>query len=419
MATSIAGPNQLLADIQVTGLSAGQTGFNSINGVTNTSGSNTIQMTPNSVGYTGPYTNTYWDGLWLDVEPGVLNAGQAEPDLQMWVHCDGTDYSSYFYVDISISKNMLPHIEVAKCVNRNVDNFLLLAHSMYDAAFHGKFGSNNVPLAFDGFKISQTIDFWFASTSGFTTGPTGTFASPPTIKLWGDVFDVPAWNYVLQRMGQYNGAISMQSMRRNLLGLTPYNAKHVVNSMALDSVWPQLPGGPKQGAVKVHRFMRFASPLNAVSGTAPYPLTSLVQSVGGKAGQVGQYNELGFKFGQNSNAVQITRMGRRPASGSGYFGLTKGTANIYPTSSTYGEIDTQGNPRAWYGLNAPYTGLTNQYDVMPTWMNWNPIMNDKEVLAGEDIALFVAAQNGATIAANSTGVGAGDYTAIAGHIVEA
>jgi hypothetical protein len=407
VATSIAGPNQLLADIQVTGLAAGQTGFNSMNGVTNTSGQNSIQMTPNSCGYTSPYTNTYWHGLYLDVEPGVLNAGQTEPDLQLWFHIDGVDYSSYFYVDISVSKNMLPHRD-----NTLSRQYVALGNSMYEAAYTGNFGRGNLPLVFTGPKIGQTIDFWFASTAGFTTSPTGTFASPPTIKLWGDVYDAPSWNYVVQKLGSWNGSISMQSERRNLLKLPSYSAVHVA-SLDFTNGFLQLPDGPKQGAVRVHRYMKFATPLNAVSGTSPYPLTSLVQSVGGKAGQVGQYNELGYKFAQNNNAVRISEFGRRPAAGAGYFGVTKGTANIYPTSTTYGEVDTPGSPRAWYGLQSPVTPLVGMYFKLPNNGNWNPMYQDKEVFAGEDIAYFVAAQNGQTITAST------DYTAVGGVMVEA
>ncbi len=410
MATITAGPNQLLADIQVLGLAATTTAFNSVSGQTNTSGQNSIQMTPNSVGSCSPVTNTYWHGLYLDVEPGVLNANQAEPDLQLWIHVDEIDYSAYFYVDISVSKNMLPHRD--NTVGRQ---FISLGNSMYLAAYQGNLDRANLALAFTGPKISSVIDFYFASTAGFTTGAGGTFQSPPTIKLWGDVYDEAAWATVCAALkNAWPGAISMTSVRRKLLGLGAYSAVHAVNNFTtLASAFPQLPDGPKQGSVKVHRLLKFATPLNNVVGTQYYALSNTCAGAGGKSGQVGQFNDLGFKFNNTSNALRITEFGHRPGQGAGYMGITKGVNAFYPASTGYGEVDTVGNPRAWYGAVAPELATANMYYRMPIWGNWNPAFEDKEVIAAEDASFYVTAQNGQTLTAGT------DFTAIGGVEVEA
>jgi hypothetical protein len=406
MATSIAGPGQLLCDVQVMSLAPNTVGFNSVSGQDYVQGSNEVRMTPNSVNSTQPVTGTKWHALYLEVSPGVLNAGQAEPDLQLSFHVDGVDYSSYFYADISVSKNMLP-------VRNEVEGreYIVLGYSLYKAALSGNFGSN-LPLQFTGPKIAQGIDFYFSSTSGFTTGPTGTFASPPTIKLYGDVYDQNMWNAVVARLGAWNGSINISSLRRNLQGLPPYS---IVQPAGLDfgNGFTQLPDGPNQGAVKVHRLMKFATPLNPVVGTAAYPLTNLVTGVGGKAGQVGVYNELGFKFNNTQKAVAITEYGHRPGAGCGYIGITKGTNNVYPADTAYGLVDTAGDPHIWYGVETPVTASTGKYFRLPKWGAWLPMEAGMEVIAGEDAAFFVAAQNGATIAANT------DFTAIGGVMIEA
>ncbi len=411
MATSKAGPNQLLCSVQVMSLTAGQNNFHSVDGIDNVDGlGDEVRMTPGSVGHTEPSTGTYWHGIYLEVVPGVLNAGQAEPDLQLWWDVDGVDYSNYVLIDCSVSKCMLPERKYVW----NSD-FIPLGASMMQAAMYGNFGSGNIPLNFTGPKISQGINFHFSSTSGFTTGPTGTFASPPTIRLFGDVYDDPTWAMVVTALGNtWPGGISMQSQRRRLplVNLPPYTAVHQVNGLNLEANFQQLPDGPKQTTVKVHRYFRYATPIAAVSGATPYPLTNLVSGVGGKAGQVGLNNEMGYQFYKTGNALRIDRFGRRPGANAGYFVLMHSASDIYPYSTLQGEVDTPGDPKSFYGYDYPLSGIPNQYRVMPKWANWAPLYQDKEVFAGENVTFGVTAQSGLTIAANT------DFTAVSGVMVE-
>ncbi len=413
MATSVAGPGQLLADIQVTGLAANQTGFYSVSGLTQTSGSNSIQMTPNSVNSTQPLTDTYWHALYLDYEPGVLNAGQTAPDIQLWFHVDEQDYSGYMYVDLTMGRSMISHRE-----NTNGRGYVKLGNSMILAALTGNFPGTNGPLMFTGPKVSNGIDFWFASTSGFSTSATDVtkpFASPPPFKLWGDVSDQTRWTWVVGQMGGWKGAIGLNSMRRTLQNLGSFSASHAPdpNFGSVSTVWPTLPDGPKQTTTKVYRMMKFATPILAVAGTAAYVLSNKATGINGKPGQVGLFNELAWTYSKMpTKAVQIELFGRQPAAGTGYFGLTKGQNNVYPSDTGYGVVDTVGNPRAWYGNNSTYTGIAGQYDRVPQNYAWVPGMGGPEVIAGEDAGYFVAAQNGATITANT------DYTAVIGYQVD-
>lgn len=411
MATAEVGPNMLLADIQVLGLAANQTGFFSQSGATKTSGNNSIGMTPNSVDSTQPVTNTYWHGTYLEYQPGVLNQGQTYPDLQFWFHIDSADFSSYMYLDLTVSRSMLTPRE--KTTGRH---YIKLGNSMILAAIASNFPGTNGPFYFTGPKVSSNIDFWFASTAGFTTGVGGTFASPPTFKLWGDVMNQTLWTWLLGKMGAWKGGIYLNSVRRQITGMDPFVVNHQVadDFASIKSAWPTLPDGPGQvGKSKVYRMMKYATPLNAVSAVTPYVLSNLVTGIGGKSGQVGPYNELAWAFSTNPNkAVQVELYGHQPVAGSGYIGLTKGNKNIYPNDTPFGVVDTVGDPRAWYGDNSLYTGLTGQSDKIPQNYDWVPGGGSMEVIAGEDAGYFVAAQNGQTIAANT------DYTTVIGYQVD-
>jgi hypothetical protein len=393
-------------------LVAGQNDFHSVDGIDNNDGNgNEVRMTPNSVGRTEPYTGTYWHGTVLEIVPGVLNPGQVEPDLQLWYDVDGVDFSPYVLLDCSVSKCMLPERKFSR-----LGDLIMLGASMFQAAMYGNFGRANIPLNYTGPKVAQGINFHFSSTSGFTTGPNGTFASPPTIRLFGDVYDDSTWDIVAKALG-YNwpGSINMQSIRRRLplVNLPPYQNFHQVNGLNLEANFVQLPDGPRQGAVKVHRYFKYATPIQAVSGATAYPLTNLVGGVGGKAGQVGLKNELGYAFSKTQKALRIDRFGRRPGAGAGFFVLMHSASDIYPFDTLSGEVDDAGDPRIFYGLNYPLTGVPSSYSLMPEWGCWNPGFKDKEVIANEDAAFGVTAQSGQTIAANT------DYTALAGVMVEA
>lgn len=412
------GMGQLLADVQVISLAANTQGFPTVSGSTYTQGSNTTQMTPNSVNSTQPVPDTYWDGLYMEVFPGVLAAGASEPDLQLTVKVDDIDYSPYFYVDISVSGNMLPPrdntvgrssilignsmIRVAISAQRSVQRGAPLSRSLWPI---------NMPLEFTGFKITKGIDFWFSSTSGFTSS---TFVVPPTVKLYGDVYDENLINFVVSMMPfGWDGFISIQSARRALASppKPPYVATQ--QSTLTPKTFSTLPGGPKQSGVKVFRFLKYSVPLVSTSGQAIFPLTSLVEQIGGKTGSVGLSNDLGFAFRDNNNALYVREYGRIPGSGAGYAGITSGGTDVYPPETAYGLVCTPGDPRVPYGQVQPYRPESDLYYRLPRWGDWSPGESGPEVIAGETMAFYVSAQNGTTISANT------DKTAVGGAMIVA
>lgn len=413
MATIKAGMGQLLVDVQVTAVGAGQT-INTVSGTTFTQGTSTTQMTPNSVNSTQPVTGTVWDALFIEVFPGVLNPGQTEPDLWMYPQVDDISYRDSFYVDISISGNPFPPRD--NTVGRDS---LTLGASLLKDAMRGSF--RPVPaLDYSGWKVTKDLTLFFYSQAGFTTGSSGTFAVPPTVKIYGDVLDLKTLGYVNGRMRLFNGAIELNSVRRYLAGMLAYtNTFQFAGPVSLNN-WATLPGGPKQAGVKVYRFFKVSQPLQSTSGQAVYPLTNTVTQVGGKAGNVGQFSDLGFDFSSNRSALKVDQFGRIPGAGAGYCGITHGGMDVYPYETAFGLVCTPGDPRIPYGQVQPLRPESDLYYRIPRWGDWSPGETEPEVIAGEAAAFFISAQNGTTIqGAPTTGSTTGyDRTIVSGTLIQ-
>ena len=393
MATIKPGIGQLLADVQVTAVAAGAT-IQTISTTTNTVGSSVTQMTANSVNSTQPTPRTVWDGLYLVIFPGVLAAGQSEPDLWMYVQVDNVSFQDNFYIDMSISGNMFPRRD--NTVGRDS---LILGNSMLKiASTTGKFPDKNTPLAFTGWKITKDISFFFFSQGGFAST---VFAQPPTVQLYGDVYDIDSLSTVQRMLGQWNGSINLQSARRSIKGLAPYTNFHTIPGVLNLDTFATLPGGAKQGSVRVFRYFKTSQPLVATTGQAVYPLTTINQ-VGGKVGNVGTHSDLGYDFTANRSAIKITEFGRIPGSGAGYTGLTFGGSDQYPYETAFGLVCTPANPRIPYGQVQPIRPESNLYYRLSRWGDWSPGEVGPEIIAAETGSFFISAQNGTTIAAAPT-----------------
>jgi hypothetical protein len=395
MATLIPGPGQLLADVQVTQIGAGQT-VNTVSGTTySPTAQSTTQMTPNSVGSTKPLTGTAWHCLYVAVHPGVLAQGATAPDLTMWVQVDNQDFSAYFYVDLSIGGLMFPRRQIT--VGGKV---ILLGESMFEWAEKVSRGAglpSNYPIRFTGWKVTDDLTFYFASSAGFTTGAQGsgaTFINPPTVQVYGDVFDATSAAYVSRLLG-WNPTINLQSERRARAGQPAFGAQ-VPGAINLGS-WKALPDGSNPGVVAVYRTFKYAYLNVAVAGTTITPLSSL-GALNGKVGNVPNTKEdLGWGYASTVNAFRLTEIGRRPGAGAGYFGLFAGGNTIYPPETAYGLVCTPGNPRVYSGQVQPIREEANLYFTLQKWGQWSPGEAQPELIANETMALAVAAQNGQTI----------------------
>jgi hypothetical protein len=408
MATVLAGPDQLLADVQVVSLGAGQTLF-SVTGAQNSVGSGLVQMTPNSVNTTEPLKTQVWDGLYLSIFPGTLAAGQTAPDLKMYVHVDSRDYSGWFFVDMSIDGNMFPRRQ-----NTVGGKVVVLGDSLLQAAARVALGGNkpsgSMPTRFTGWKITQGITFYFYSEAGFSAS---VFTEPPTVALYGDVLDAATLAFMQQNL-PWDGSIVEQSTRRALKGLSPYRQTHTpAGPYSLDN-WKSYSGGPGQGHVSVQRSFKTARNALAVQGDSPYAL-SVISSVGGSTKNVTNPDteNLGWDYAQNSNAFKLIEGGRRPGPGAGYFGLYFGGSNWSTGDTAKGTVSTYGNPRVPFGSVQPYRVESNLYYSLPHWGAWSPGEAAPELVAGETAAIAISAQNGQTIQALS------DQTAIGGVLIEA
>ena len=407
MATTTPGIGQLLTDVQILSIGANQT-IQSISGQTNTEGTGVVQMTPNSVGLTAPRRNIRWDGTYLAIFPGTLAAGATAPDLKMWVHVDDGDYGQWFYVDMTIGGNMFPRRE-----NEKTGRVVLLGQSMLLAAVAATRGAGvpkNMATVFTGWKIGQGVDFYFTSTVGFTAAD---FVEPPTIQLYGDVYDSATLGFLQQNM-PWVGDFSMQSSRRQLRGLPTYRNTQVPTGGYSLTSWGTYSGGAAQGQVKLQRLFRHAFNNVAVSGNTPFPLTK-IDSIGGAVGNVPvSQMDLGFDFTNTRNAFLLREIGRRPGAGAGYFGLFFGGIEISPNDTSLGTVSTTGNPRVPFGNVQPILQDSNLYFAMQDWGKWSPGEPEPEVIADETAAIAIAAQNGQTILANTDETSIGGVLALSG-----
>lgn len=407
MATKLPAVGVTLVDAQVLSLGAGQT-LQTVSGTTNTVGTGTVQMTPNSVGSTQPVEGTVWHATEIHGFPGVLAPGATAPDLWVIIHIDEADFSAYIYIDLSIGGCMFPRpdLTVGQKVVKLGDSMILAAK----AVSMGGPKPNNMPIRFTGWKVTDNLEVFFASTAGFSAS---TFVEPPTIQIIGDVLDKDTIDWINKVLG-WNPEIRLQSPRRARLGLPPYTAAMDLpggNKLSIDK-WAALPDGSKQGNTKVHRFAKAAVLQVAVSGTTITPL-SKINSVGGKVGNVPSSQDLGWDYGSTGNAIYLTHWGRRPAQGAGYAALFFGGTQVEPAETAYGITSTYGRPRIPFGQVQPLRADGNLYYPLSPWGAWSRGEQHPELVAGETAAMAVAAQNGQTILANT------DETAVAGVVIEA
>ena len=410
MASVSPGPGQLLADVQVISLGAGQT-LGTISGATNTEGSGTVQMTPNSVNTTTPKNGQVWDGLLLSVFPGTLASGATAPDLKLQVKIDGSDYTTVFYVDISIDGNMFPRKE-----NTVGKKYIVLGESMYLAALAAQRAGvapgslRNMATRFTGWKITDEITFNFFSAAGFTSS---TFVEPPTVQLYGDIYDQSSLAFVARTLG-WNPTISETSIRRAVSGKAPFTQTH--GSLGpVASAFNTLPGGAQQGNVKVYRYFKHAFNAVPVSGNQPFGLTKLSQ-VNGAVGNVGPNQDLGFDFSKQQGAFKLIEIGHRPGQGAGYIGLYFGGTEILPGDTSLGTPSTYGNPRVPFGAVQPWRPESNLWYALPKWGSWAGTGSPELVGPGEVAAISIAAQNGQTIAASTDEVAVGGVLIVVGNL---
>ncbi len=406
MATGIAGMGQLLADVQVTELQAGETLVSSSGQLVKSAGGGGggVQMTPNSVGSTTPLKPTVWDGLLLEIFPGTLAPGVTAPDL--WLSLivdDASGAQNILYIDCSENGNVFPRIQSA--VGRK---FVVLGKSLLQAAVEAASGRSvskrNMPLDYTGLKITNGIDFSFFSTAGFTVAD---FVEPPTVQLYGDVLDNAALAFVQANL-PWDGSIQVTSPRRQMGSKAPFVGMHILSGAVINrDSWASLSGGPNQSALKVQRLVKAAFNNAAVAGTNFFALTNKYPQVGGVPGNVLANQDLGFDV-TTGKAVILTHVGRRPGAGAGYFGLSFGAGVFSEAETQYGIVCTSGNPRVPFGLVQPVRGDSNLFYSMPQWGSWAGAEAGVEVITGETAAMGIAAQNGQVIAAQT------DETAIFG-----
>lgn len=400
MAQLTPGTDRLLVSVQATSLAAGAA-LESVSGATNTVGTGTVRMTPNSVNTTSPLTNTVWDGTRMEIKPGVLAPGKTAPDLKVFVIVDNVSYQSVFYIDASATGNALPPREQTVAQKAVLIGKSMLADAAAVSAGQTK-TIKNAALLFTGFKVTDSLNVAFYSAAGYDAA---TFTSPPTVEIYGDVYDAAALAYVARKLN-FEAGITMQSVRRALAGKTPYT-----NSFA----WPnlgnqnpnlpnfnlanfkQLPNGAGQGAVKVWRWMKTA--YNGAAVSANNFVLSNIQSLGGAAANlVNSYDDMGFAFTSTSFGILLREFGRRPGANAGYAGLFFGGSTYSPDDTAYGMVSTYGAPRIPFGSVQPLRSSSSEYFAPPAWGFQSPASQAPEVLANETAAMAISPQSGTTIA---------------------
>lgn len=390
MAQTNVGVGRLLVDLTLASIAADGSENSNYNG---TNGN--VSQTADSVGTSAVARGFVWDGTYIRIFPGTLAAGATAPDLQMWVHIDGQSYKSWFYVDLSQDGLIFPRREntVGGKWIKIGDSMLAWASMLARGQRSGP--PSNMPLRFTGWKVSQGIQVYFTSTSGFTAAD---MVEAPRIQIYGDVYDDAALQFVSANL-PFNPTMVAQSERKVREGIAPYTNTFQLTSLSRAN-WKSWPGGPYQGTAQVQFYTKFATPAIDVSGTTPFPLSDIV-SIGGNSANTSSDEYLGWDFSETNNLLIIKQFGRRPGQGAGYFSITKGNNQLYPLDTPFGAVCTYGNNPIPYGAAQPYRPESNLWIPVPRWGAWDPSAEGDETIYGETAAIAIGAQAGKTITAGS------------------
>lgn len=391
MAATNVGIGRKVVDITLQSIAAKgaeNSNFNGTNG-------NVIQ-TANSVGTSAVARGYVWDITYLRLFPGVFAAGVTPPDLQMWVQIDRQSYQSWFFIDLSQDGNIFPRRENTVGGKWIKVGESMLAWAALLARGKRKAPPSNMPLVFTGWKVSQGVQVFFTSTSGFTAADV---VEAPRIEMYGDVYDATTLQFVASNL-PYTPAMSIQSERKIREGAPPYTNTFQLKPLSLSN-WKSYPGGPNQGTAQVQFYAKFCSPIQAITGPQPVPLSD-IPSLGGNSGIAPSTEYLGWDYADNSNDLQVIRLfGRRPGPGAGYFSLTKGQNQLFPLDTAFGATCTYGDNPIPYGAVQPYRPESNLWFLPPRWGSWDPSLEGEETIYNETMAVAIGAQEGQTIAAGT------------------
>jgi hypothetical protein len=164
-------------------------------------------------------------------------------------------------------------------------------------------GGGNMPIRNTTLKFRRTLALAVSSVYGVTGAGSGGFRiivkgytyTPAQLALF-----APHWN----------PHVRVQTFRRMVEGKPALEFDFPAPPLSLDT-WAMYPGGVEQGAIKVNPKWQFAFNNNATSGSRAYAFTNL-NALGGGSGNVEDtYQDMGYEFNLNNNALIVRGFGVR------------------------------------------------------------------------------------------------------------
>lgn len=349
-----------LLDLTVTKFKAGVTQKSNLSSTyTSPNGNTEIQITNNTVNGASIPNGQVADATDVIVIPPVLADGTT-PDVEFWFEVDGQPMDKYSIYDGSADGNMFPFPML------NVGRRISLGDSLRKALVMIGAGKSfsNVPYKCTGLKITQGLRVVFKSVAGW--GPAGTntstVATPLRVIVLGDTLDRqtidPLTRYYLP-----NSFVNVMDPFFGLINLQVPNP-----GQNLSQMWNTLPGGIKQGSVKINRRILFSTNGVATSTSNIFTFTNSQKMLGSENNVSDQQHDLGDDFSDptNNNIFVYDGLGvRLPSNQQAYVGFNVDGNNIPNNEGQAGKSISTNLNFLLYGAVQPVRSESNLYYGIP------------------------------------------------------
>lgn len=364
-------------------------------------------MTPNTITSSNTTGDSAYELVSLEIVPPRNSQGVYEDLRQVWLVVDGgTSIQHYINVPGWGWTLMTP---LRNQVWGGKHLFVPFGLPLYQTVKQ----SNNHPILNTTIKFAKSIQVAVSTVYGVT----GAFR----ITGKGFAYSPAALAYLSQR---WNDSVDVQTTDRAVEGKPRLSFTYPRSGPISLSTWTALPGGSKQGTVKIMPYWRFAFNANTTPPQTAYSLSTRTEVAGADQNVENDFQDLGLVFAQNQNAFILRGFGVRgvpappgtPEAGSNYPTSVIPAQNLARTGwwvdgtlipeemGNQGFFLTQGVNDFQFGAVQPQIALDNLYQPLPRYPG-------ELLIYGQNAVPFIGG-NGSGVPAYSTVV------AMSGVIVE-
>lgn len=348
----------------------------------------------------------------LEVIPPVSATGAYEDLRYLSFVLDNHGYQHYIYIPGNGTHLMTPQSHQLRGGRSRKIRF---GTPFWQLAMTGILGGgvSNMPLKNTTLKFGNQVQLVVSTKQGIT-------AAGNANGKWRVI--ARGYTYTMEQLAYlgkgWKNSINYQTIRRSVTGKNPLSITNYSPTpstsgypIGMDN-WTSLPGGHKQGAIKINPYWHFAKNALATDSNTRYVLSNLPE-VGGSANNVEiSYDDLGFNFAANLDAFICmgfgiaaipNAAGDSPGLNLARAGwLVNGSEVPQQNGSTNGWFVTPGENRLNYGSlikgqGVAYLNQQNMFDSIPSV---SAELGEPFLFYGDQAAPFIGA-NGAAIPADA------------------